>query len=399
MKSTSSFKLLFATAVIALLFIGAGSAATITEPSYSIQSLTVTPGTLLPGESGQLQFTIQNAGLTPLVIDKISVTDSENVISVKHPAITSLGAIGAGKSLTITLPISAKDVDGTFYPTLYVDFKYDSATNLQYTYLKYPFAVTVDSKSVSLSVTERPEVFEPDTTQIVGLSIGNLRANQIDSVVVTASGEGVSCEEGMVIAGARAPGASSDVFLTVITSEKTESINLDVSYKNGANWHTDTLTIPVEGGELKTGAELFVNNIEITSGASYTTITGDVNNAGLQTAKGLVVSLNGAEPLQPYPVFVVGSLDADGLSEFELTFTNPESDSLDLIFTYKDDNGNTYVQEETVSISAVQSAGSAVSGGNPVAAGIAVVLLILIIGGAVFLIWKKGNLIPKKEQK
>ena len=399
MKSTSSFKLLFATAVIALVFIGAGSAATITEPSYSIQSLTVTPGTLLPGESGQLQFTIQNAGLTPLVIDKISVTDSENVISVKHPAITSLGAIGASKSLTITLPISAKDVDGTFYPTLYVDFKYDSATNLQYTYLKYPFAVTVDSKSVSLSVTERPEVFEPDTTQIVGLSIGNLRANQIDSVVVTASGEGVSCEEGMVFAGAIAPGASSDVFLTVITSEKTESINLDVSYKNGANWHTDTLTIPVEGGELKTGAELFVNNIEITSGASYTTITGDVNNAGLQTAKGLVVSLNGAEPLQPYPVFVVGSLDADGLSEFELTFTNPESDSLDLIFTYKDDNGNTYVQEETVSISAVQSAGSAVSGGNPVAAGIAVVLLILIVGGAVFLVWKKGNLIPKKEQK
>lgn len=399
MKSTSSFKLLFATAVIALVFIGAGSAATITEPSYSIQSLTVTPGTLLPGESGQLQFTIQNAGLTPLVIDKISVTDSENVISVKHPAITSLGAIGAGKSLTITLPISAKDVDGTFYPTLYVDFKYDSATNLQYTYLKYPFAVTVDSKSVSLSVTERPEVFEPDTTQIVGLSIGNLRANQIDSVVVTASGEGVSCEEGMVFAGAIAPGASSDVFLTVITSEKTESINLDVSYKNGANWHTDTLTIPVEGGELKTGAELFVNNIEITSGAPYTTITGDVNNAGLQTAKGLVVSLDGAEPLQPYPVFVVGSLDADGLSEFELTFTNPESDSLDLVFTYKDDNGNTYVQEETVSISAVQSAGSAVSGGNPVAAGIAVVLLILIVGGAVFLIWKKGNLIPKKEQK
>ena len=399
MKSTSSFKLLFATAVIALLFVGASSAATITEPSYSIQSLTVTPGTLLPGESGQLQFTIQNAGLTPLVIDKISVTDSENVISVKHPAITSLGAIGASKSLTITLPISAKDVDGTFYPTLYVDFKYDSATNLQYTYLKYPFAVTVDSKSVSLSVTERPEVFEPDTTQIVGLSIGNLRANQIDSVVVTASGEGVSCEEGMVFAGAIAPGASSDVFLTVITSEKTESINLDVSYKNGANWHTDTLTIPVEGGELKTGAELFVNNIEITSGASYTTITGDVNNAGLQTAKGLVVSLNGAEPLQPYPVFVVGSLDADGLSEFELTFTNPESDSLDLIFTYKDDNGNTYVQEETVSISAVQSAGSAVSGGNPLAAGIAVVLLILIVGGAVFLVWKKGNLIPKKEQK
>ena len=393
MKSTSSFKLLFATAVIALLFIGAGSAA-VTDPSCDV-SLSLTPSTLMPGETGQLVVTLQNTGTTPLTIYKVAITDSWDVVSVTHPALKTLGSIGVGKSMTLTFPITANDVEGTFYPSLSIEL----SNNIQNTFIKYPFAVTVDSKSVSLSVTERPEVFEPDTTQIVGLSIGNLRANQIDSVVVTASGEGVSCEEGMVFAGAIAPGASSDVFLTVITSEKTESINLDVSYKNGANWHTDTLTIPVEGGELKTGAELFVNNIEITSGASYTTITGDVNNAGLQTAKGLVVSLNGAEPLQPYPVFVVGSLDADGLSEFELTFTNPESDSLDLIFTYKDDNGNTYVQEETVSISAVQSAGSAVSGGNPVAAGIAVVLLILIIGGAVFLIWKKGNLIPKKEQK
>ena len=393
MKSTSSFKLLFATAVIALVFIGAGSAA-VTDPSCDV-SLSLTPSTLMPGETGQLVVTLQNTGGTPLTIYKVAITDSWDVVSVTHPALKTLGSIGVGKSMTLTFPITANDVEGTFYPSLSIEL----SNNIQNTFIKYPFAVTVDSKSVSLSVTERPEVFEPDTTQIVGLSIGNLRANQIDSVVVTASGEGVSCEEGMVFAGAIAPGASSDVFLTVITSEKTESINLDVSYKNGANWHTDTLTIPVEGGELKTGAELFVNNIEITSGASYTTITGDVNNAGLQTAKGLVVSLNGAEPLQPYPVFVVGSLDADGLSEFELTFTNPESDSLDLIFTYKDDNGNTYVQEETVSISAVQSAGSAVSGGNPVAAGIAVVLLILIVGGAVFLIWKKGNLIPKKEQK
>ena len=393
MKSTSSFKLLFATVVIALVFIGAGSAA-VTDPSCDV-SLSLTPSTLMPGETGQLVVTLHNSGTTPLTIYKVAITDSWDVVSVTHPALKTLGSIGVGKSMTLTFPITANDVEGTFYPSLSIEL----SNNIQNTFIKYPFAVTVDSKSVSLSVTERPEVFEPDTTQIVGLSIGNLRANQIDSVVVTASGEGVSCEEGMVFAGAIAPGASSDVFLTVITSEKTESINLDVSYKNGANWHTDTLTIPVEGGELKTGAELFVNNVEITSGASYTTITGDVNNAGLQTAKGLVVSLNGAEPLQPYPVFVVGSLDADGLSEFELTFTNPESDSLDLLFTYKDDNGNTYVQEETVSISAVQSAGSAVSGGNPVAAGIAVVLLILIVGGAVFLVWKKGNLIPKKEQK
>ena len=394
MKVTSSFKLLFAAAVMLLVLFGAGSAA-VNEPSCDV-TLSLTPSTLMPGETGQLVVTLQNNGMTPLTIYKIAITDSWDVVSVNHPALKTLGSISSGKSMTLVFPITANDAEGTFYPALSIEL----SNNIQNTFIKYPFAVTVDSKSVSLSVTERPEVFEADTTQVVGLSIGNLRSNQIDSVVVTASGEGVSCEEGMVFAGSLAPGQSSEVFLTVITSEKTESINLDVSYKNGANWHTDTLTIPVEGGELKTGADLFVNNIEITSGTSHTTITGDVNNAGLQTAKGLVVSLDGAEAVQPYPVFVVGSLDADGLSEFELTFTNPESDVLDLIFTYKDENGNTYVQEETVSISAVQSSvNGGMSGGNPVAAGVAVVLLILIIGGAVFLVWKKGNLIPKKENK
>ena len=393
MKSSSCLKFLLVTAVFALVFVSAGSAA-VTEPSCDV-SLTLTPSTLIPGETGQLVVVLTNTGSTPLTIYKIAITDSWDVVSVTHPALKTLGSIGVGKSMTLTFPITANEKEGTFYPSLSVEL----SNNIQNTFIKYPFAVTVDSKSVSLSVVERPEYFEPDTTQVVGLSIGNLRSNQIDSVTVTASGEGVSCEEGMVFAGSLTPGSSKDVFLTVITSDKTEEISLDVSYKNGANWHTESLTIPVEGGELKTGAELFINNVEVTTSAGYSTITGDVNNAGLATAKGLVVTLEGAEAVQPYPVFVIGSLDSDGLSEFELTFKDAESDSINLVFTYKDENGNTYVQKESAPISTSPSVGNSTTGGNPVLAGIAVVLLILIVGGAVFLVWKKGNLIPKKEKK
>ena len=393
MKSSSCLKFLLVTAVLAMVFVSAGSAA-VTEPSCDV-SLTLTPSTLMPGETGQLVVVLQNTGETPLTIYKVAITDSWDVVSVTHPALKSLGSIGLGKSMTLTFPITANEKEGTFYPSLSVEL----SNNIQNTFIKYPFAVTVDSKSVSLSVVERPEYFEPDTTQVVGLSIGNLRSNQIDSVTVTASGDGVSCEEGMVFAGTLTPGSSKDVFLTVITSDKTEEISLDVSYKNGANWHTESLIIPVEGGELKTGAELFINNVEVTTAVGYTTITGDVNNAGLSTAKGLVVTLEGAEAVQPYPVFVIGSLDSDGLSEFELTFKEPESDNISLVFTYKDENGNTYVQKETAALSTSSSTANSTSGGNPILAGIAVVLLILIVGGAVFLVWKKGNLIPKKEKK
>ena len=393
MKSSSCLKFLLVTAVLAMVFVSAGSAA-VTEPSCDV-SLTLTPSTLMPGETGQLVVVLTNTGDTPLTIYKVAITDSWDVVSVTHPALKTLGSIGVGKSMTLTFPITANEKEGTFYPSLSVEL----SNNIQNTFIKYPFAVTVDSKSVSLSVVERPEYFEPDTTQVVGLSIGNLRSNQIDSVTVTASGEGVSCEEGMVFAGTLTPGSSKDVFLTVITSDKTEEISLDVSYKNGANWHTESLIIPVEGGELKTGAELFINNVEVTTAVGYTTITGDVNNAGLSTAKGLVVTLEGAEAVQPYPVFVIGSLDSDGLSEFELTFKEPESDNISLVFTYKDENGNTYVQKETAALSTSSSTSNSTSGGNPILAGIAVVLLILIVGGAVFLVWKKGNLIPKKEKK
>ena len=197
-----------------MVFVSAGSAA-VTEPSCDV-SLTLTPSTLMPGETGQLVVVLTNTGSTPLTIYKIAITDSWDVVSVTHPALKTLGSIGVGKSMTLTFPITANEKEGTFYP---------------------------------------------------------------------------------------------------------------------------------------------------------------------------------------YPVFVIGSLDSDGLSEFELTFKDAESDSINLVFTYKDENGNTYVQKETAALSTSSSTANSTSGGNPILAGIAVVLLILIVGGAVFLVWKKGNLIPKKEKK
>lgn len=418
MKIDSCLKIVVAALILATVFVGIGSADTSVQPAYSIQELKITPGTLMPGETGTLEITIANTGPIPLVIDKVSVTDSADVISVEHPAISSLGAIGAGKTSKIYLPIKAKDKEGTFYPTLYIDFKaatydysvYDSSvtsnqwylSSAWYDYLKYPFPVTVDKNSVSVSVVQRPEVFEPGTTQKLGVSIGNLRANPVDAITVSASGNGVVCDEESVFLGSLEAGGNKTAFVTIITSDKTKEINLDVKYKNGASWHTESIKIPVKGGEIRTGAELLINNIEFKEEATYTKITGDVNNAGLKTAKGVTVTLEGAEKTQPYPVYAVGGLDADGLSEFELSFINPESDEITLIFTYKDENGNTYTQKEKVPLwsSAKTSSSSGVtSGGNPILATIAAILLILIVGGAVFLIWKKGNLLPRKQQK
>jgi hypothetical protein len=143
---------------------------------------------------------------------------------------------------------------------------------------------------------------------------------------------------------------------------------------------------------------MVVNNIVVKNSGSYYTITGDVNNAGLEDAKSVTVTTGRAVPSEPYKSYVVGSLEPDGLAEFEVTFTNPEGSAPDLIVDYKDADGNPYqtvievnLGYSMLSVSGENTGGDSTPSGIPfgTAAGIAAVLLIL--GCAVFA-WKRGLL-------
>ena len=374
-------------------------------PAYSIRDVSLTPSTLMPGDTGTLTFTIVNAGDVPMVIDKVAIRDAESNLKSQYD-VSSLGAVGANNSLTVTIPVTAGVQEGSFYPYIYVSLKQRAISDLSDIHvfsLKYPFHVVVDSSSLSLSINQRPDVFESDTTEILGVMLGNLRANKIDAVQLTVSGNGVSCEEGSVYVGSLEPGQTNSAYLTVTTSDETTEIMLEAKYRNGDNWHTDYLKIPVTGGELRTGAELVINNVEVSNFDSKITIVGDVNNAGLSSAKGLVVTVEGAEAVQPYPAYVVGSLDPDGLSEFQVTFTRPTGSSVTLCFTYKDEFGNTSVQKEhiTVNIPEEDSSSSVPvsSGGNSTAATVIAIILIVLLAAVVICVWKNGGLLPKKRQK
>lgn len=374
--------------LIASLFIGAGAA------TVSVTIDSIEPASLMPGDMGTVTATLKNIGSNFTAINQIYIKDSEGIVPSGTSYYNPIGGVNPGDSLTVSVPIVAGQKEGVFYPVFYIDF------NDGVNYLKYPFKMVVSNESVSVSVVSRPDVFDPASTQTLGLKIGNLRTNAVDAVQVKVSGVGVSSNQETVYVGTIAEGESKPANLTVLTSEDTKEIIIEVVYRNGANWHTKTMTIPVEGGESKTGADIIVNNIEVKSGASYMTITGDVNNAGLTSAKGMIVTTEGVEKTQPYESYVVGSLDADGLSEFEVTFAAPESGTATLVFTYKDTNGNVYVHKEQVSTGAAPAAaaGSASSGNGTMATVIVVILVIIVAGGAL-LAWKKGNLFAKKERK
>jgi len=382
--------ILTACIVCALILAGTGAVSAANQSTFVISDFSIYPESLMPGDSGIVTLTIENTGTEFIPVNQIFIKDSDGIKSSVTPYQNPIGGVGAGDTFTLSLPITSTGESGTFYPVLYVDFSGNYGN-----YLKYPFAVIVDDNSVAISITSRPEVFEPDTTQTVSLTIGNLRTNAIEAVEIRASGTGVSSKQTSLFLGTIAANNANNGTLSVSTTAETEEVTFDVTYRNGANWHTESLTIPLESGISKTGAELIVNNIEITNSGSYYTIIGDVNNAGLTTAKALVVSTEGATKTGLYPSYVVGSMDEDGLSEFEVTFSNPVDDKVTLVFTYKDVNGNVYTQKQEVPITSALTESQTAGESSPVATVLIVIVILVILAGG-FVAWKKGKIFARK---
>lgn len=126
--------------------------------------------------------------------------------------------------------------------------------------------------------------------------------NAIEAVEISASGTGVTSKQTSLFLGTIDANKAANGTLSVSTAEETKEVTFDVRYRNGPAWHTESITIPLESGVSKTGAELIVNNIEVKNTGSSYTVIGDVNNAGLTTAKALVVTTEGVTKTGLYPL-------------------------------------------------------------------------------------------------
>jgi hypothetical protein len=179
----------------------------------------------------------------------------------------------------------------------------------------------------------------------------------VSGVTITPAGEGVRTTETAVFLGALAPDEAKTATFSVVASQSTE-LTFDLSYRNGINEHHTTLTIPIEIGDRVVEPEMVVNNIEVTGSGSTITLSGDVTNAGLKDAYAVKVTVDDpAAAADPYPVYVVGGLEPDDFSSFEVTCTVPQgASSVPLLVQYRDEDGKTYSTTVSVSLS---SAGQA----------------------------------------
>ena len=113
------------------------------------------------------------------------------------------------------------------------------------------------------------------------------------------------------------------------------------------------------------------------------------SNAGLEVANSVVISVGeGAEPVNPYREYVVGSLQPDDFSSFEITFLAENTTEVQVLVNYRDVDGNPAMRTTPVVIPPKSSAKEQSTG---VSAPMIAIILVsaAVIGGAIWYSWKK----------
>jgi hypothetical protein len=369
--------------------IAAATPATTTTPAegqIAITRVTVSPETLMRGDTGTVTVEIKNTGGSSVTISRAELY-SDGIAIVNDKTYDSVGVIGPGNAIPFTFTVRADTADGIYYPTFYLELPGSRS-------VRYSIPVTVESTEIQVSVVDAPETYPANSTDRIVLSVGNPREGSVNGVTVTPSGEGIRTTRTAVFLGSLRPNEEKNATFDVTASQSTD-LTFDVSYRNGINEHHTILTVPIETGKRAVAPDMVVNNIAVARNGSRITLTGDVTNAGLEDAYSVKVTVDDpAIPTDPYPVYAVGALESDDFSSFEVTCTAQGASSIPLVIQYRDEKGTIFTETVTASLaSAGPGSGEdgMPAGGRPaeIPAGI---LAVLIGGVAVAVAWHKGYL-------
>jgi hypothetical protein len=321
----------------------------------AVTSYQINPAIFMQDDTGTLKVTITNTGDQTEAINRVELL-SDRLKVVNYQTYDKVGNLGPGNSLEFTFMLDAGQTDGTYFPIFYADFTNDGS-------MRYPIPVKVDNTGIVASIISAPTSFSPGNKEKITLSIGNIRENEVNSVYIIPQGDGIRTTQSAIFVGTLGPDEQKEVTFEVIADEPTE-MSFNISWRNGPNEHNTILNLPVTVGDRNMAADLVVNNIEVTQGGAYTTVKGDVTNAGLEDAKSVTVSPAApAHGVDPNPVYVIGALKPDDFSSFEVTLAiQGATTTVPLNIDYRDDDGNMFHKTVDVSLRTIGNSSSATTG-------------------------------------
>lgn len=337
------------------------------------------PAVFFTGDTGTVTVYVTNGNSNQSIVVNHARIGDKDIRLTSNPYDTSAN-IGPLQTQTFIFSVATDAFEGTYYPTFSLSLR-DAES------LYYPAMVKVDNTPLDLTVIDKPDTFTQGKKKTITLQVANPRSNNVTNVALEVTGEGISTNTGRVFIGEL--GSRTQVPLNIsITPEKATTMLLTLTYNNGDNPHKKTMELPVIFGVDKKQADPVVSNVLVKSEAGVLHITGDVNNAGLETANTVMVtSLKPAVPEDPYKTYVVGALKPDDFGSFEVTFTaEPGVTSIPLELSYKDNDGNIYrsVQDVKISSSGVSVSRTEGSTSNMLPVAAAIVIVLIFVGAWVY---------------
>jgi len=353
---------------------GADAAAQVTVTSISIE-----PGIFFEDDTGIITIEITNNGFESVAIRRATMYDAD--ISVLSSSYDTTTTVGAGNSMQFSFTVKADVLPGIYYPKFSLDFR-DAG------YLRYPVQIRVENDPLEISILDKPDTFGAGRKDRIDILVGNPRDNPASGVVVHVSGEGIEATPSSYFIGNLNPDQAQRVSFN-ITPKQPSVLEFRADYKNGVNPHATSVKVPVEFGVSKTEANPLLSNILVEYQDGKYVLTGDIYNAGLEVANSVILAAGGgAVPVDPYQSYVVGSLEPDDFSSFEITFTAGNLTTVPVVVSYRDVDGNPFEKTYPVSIPA-QTSGSTKEPGIALPIIGVVIASLAVIGGAIWYSWKK----------
>lgn len=372
---------------LALFMAGISSAYAAEEQKSSVMitGYQVSPEVLMRNDVGTVTVTVKNMeSVKSINIKEARMLDRE--IKVLSDSYFNIGRLGPGESLNLAFTIKAGYTDGIYYPKVLIEAEGAQS-------IRYLLQVKVDSTPLTVSVKDVPEdIFKGERARIE-LVVGNPRQNTVTGVKIGTDAKEVIPSE--VFIGALSADESKVASFNFTPQTKGVYIlNFKLEFKNGDNQHSADLSVPLNVTESKKSAELILTGLEVESmpaAMNVYKITGDINNAGLEEAKSVVMKVGDAEGIEavhPYKAYFVGLLSPDDFSSFELDVKVGENvTKVPLIIEYKDEDGTLFSKAEYVSIEPHQ--GTTSSGEVPVSVVILGVVIAIFVIGAIAYSWKR----------
>jgi hypothetical protein len=323
----------------------------------TVTDVVIEPSVLMTGDVGLITFIVENTGTSNVAITDAQLISKEIVV-LNSDVYKSSRTIGAGTRTKFTFTILANQPENIYYPAFYINYK-DAGS------LRYNVPIRVEEPQLAVSVSGIPQVFTSGVTTRLTLLLGNAKSVNMTGITIIPSGDGIQSNRSSAFIGDLPPHSEKAIPFEITPSKETD-LTFNISYTCGMNAHETSYTIAIPLGTDKLAADPLINNIEVTSGSGGNTITGDVSNAGLSDAYGVIVALESAadESGNPNQKYVIGTITSGDFASFEITV--PQNlKSVPLVILYKDSSGNQFSKNISIDTNQVNGGfGSAMNGAS-----------------------------------